>query len=609
MTLGFLMNGITDLARKGRNGDNTLMHVSQDEVAGLNALARSAMGRELTTNPETGLPEAFLFAPFLAPMVAGGLGVGGSALATGLTAGALGATEAAARGMDDPLQRGLYAGLTAGAASGIGNALSGASQAGQAATAAPGAPSLDAAVAGQQAGTLGVSNPTMPTPSSASLTPTSGQLSLTGQTAAPQMAAGPSMSTMSPGGVSSGASMQAPGGSPISGGADFSVNTPAPTTGDFSIGGSQYGDIPQMGEGLKNISNNPAARQQFMQDIKGPAAAGFVGLGGQAQMGVQDDMKARAEEKEAEKQAELKQAQDTIRSNYAAVGRPMPTGFGGGPLFEEFQEGGIVGLRRGGRLAPSRRAGRSDDRDRDMRSTNPGRPGGESGERALTMRTGRPSSHPGRPGGEANERFMTMQGGSRTTTPAGRMGERQGPGSGGIVGGVGANPETQAPAAPPPNPQYDEFMRQLQQGAGNRLASQRSGYTGGYSPAYVPPDRLNQFIEEYEGEGDKKSSAPASVPGGRGDGGGLAQGGYLDGGMLPGDGMSDGIEALIDGEQPAALSSGEFVIPADVVSHLGNGSSDAGAKQLYAMMDRIRRARTGKEEQAPEVKTEKMMPK
>lgn len=593
------MNGITDLAKKGRNGDNTLMHVSHDEVAGLNALARSAMGRELTTNPDTGLPEAFLFAPFLAPMVAGGLGLGGGALATGLTAGALGATEAAARGMDDPLERGLYAGLTAGAASGIGNALTGAGQAGQAATAAPGAPSLDAAVAGQQAGTLGVSNPTMPTPSSASFTPTSGQLSLTGQTAAPQMAAGPSMSTMSPGGVSAGANMQGFGGSSIPSGADFSVNTPTPTTGDFSIGGSQYGDIPQMGEGLKNISNNPAARQQFMQDIKGPATAGAVGLGGQAQMGMRDEMKERAEEKEAEKRAELEQAQNTIRSNYAAVGRPMPTGFGGGPLFEEFQEGGIVGLRRGGRLAPSRRAGRNDDRDRDMRSTNPGRPGGEAGERALTM-----------------------QGGSRTMTPAGRMGERQGPS--GLVGYNTSNVEEQAPAAPaapaapPPNPQYDAFMRQLQQGAGNRLASQRSGYTGGHSPVYVPPNRLNQFIEEFEGDGDKKSSAPASFPGGRGDGGGgaggtagagYAQGGYLDGGMLPGDGMSDGIEALIDGEQPAALSSGEFVIPADVVSHLGNGSSDAGAKQLYAMMDRIRRARTGKEEQAPEVKTEKMMPK
>jgi hypothetical protein len=56
------------------------------------------------------------------------------------------------------------------------------------------------------------------------------------------------------------------------------------------------------------------------------------------------------------------------------------------------------------------------------------------------------------------------------------------------------------------------------------------------------------------------------------------------------------------------LADGEFVIPADVVSHLGNGSTKAGAKKLYAMMDRIRQARTGKTRQAPEVKADKYMP-
>ena len=75
-----------------------------------------------------------------------------------------------------------------------------------------------------------------------------------------------------------------------------------------------------------------------------------------------------------------------------------------------------------------------------------------------------------------------------------------------------------------------------------------------------------------------------------------------------GDGMSDSIPAVIDGKQPARLADGEFVIPADVVSHLGNGSSKAGAKKLYAMMDRVRKARTGKKRQAPEVNMNRMMP-
>lgn len=85
---------------------------------------------------------------------------------------------------------------------------------------------------------------------------------------------------------------------------------------------------------------------------------------------------------------------------------------------------------------------------------------------------------------------------------------------------------------------------------------------------------------------------------------GMAQGGIADAGRyLQGktDGMADEIPSSIDGEQPAALSHGEFVIPADVVSHLGNGNSDAGAQKLYEMMNRIRQARTGTTEQGKEI--------
>jgi len=95
-------------------------------------------------------------------------------------------------------------------------------------------------------------------------------------------------------------------------------------------------------------------------------------------------------------------------------------------------------------------------------------------------------------------------------------------------------------------------------------------------------------------------------------GGGLSHlGGYSDGGRMlkgPGDGMSDNIPAMIGKKQPARLADGEFVVPADVVSHLGNGSTDAGAKRLYAMMDKVRRARTGKKKQAPAVNTRRLMP-
>ena len=84
----------------------------------------------------------------------------------------------------------------------------------------------------------------------------------------------------------------------------------------------------------------------------------------------------------------------------------------------------------------------------------------------------------------------------------------------------------------------------------------------------------------------------------------MAKGGIADAGRyLQGstDGMADEIPSSIDGEQPAALSHGEFVIPADVVSHLGNGNSEAGAEKLYEMMARIREARTGTTEQGKEI--------
>jgi hypothetical protein len=75
-----------------------------------------------------------------------------------------------------------------------------------------------------------------------------------------------------------------------------------------------------------------------------------------------------------------------------------------------------------------------------------------------------------------------------------------------------------------------------------------------------------------------------------------------------GDGMSDSVPATIEGVQEARLANDEFVIPADVVADIGNGSSSSGAKKLYDMMDRIRKARHGTTEQPPEISAEKYMP-
>lgn len=111
---------------------------------------------------------------------------------------------------------------------------------------------------------------------------------------------------------------------------------------------------------------------------------------------------------------------------------------------------------------------------------------------------------------------------------------------------------------------------------------------------------------------DDQTGMPNQTPMQKFEDGGMYS--YAQGGMAPrflsggGDGMSDSIRANIEGSQEARLADGEFVIPADVVSHLGNGSSKAGAKQLYAMMDRVRKARTGNPKQGREIKPTKLMP-
>lgn len=96
------------------------------------------------------------------------------------------------------------------------------------------------------------------------------------------------------------------------------------------------------------------------------------------------------------------------------------------------------------------------------------------------------------------------------------------------------------------------------------------------------------------------------------DGGGISDlGTYSDGGRMlkgRGDGMSDSIPGVIGGKRPARLADGEFVVPADVVSHLGNGSTDAGAKQLYKMMDKVRAARTGTRKQGRQINPRRFMP-
>lgn len=162
------------------------------------------------------------------------------------------------------------------------------------------------------------------------------------------------------------------------------------------------------------------------------------------------------------------------------------------------------------------------------------------------------------------------------------------------------------------------------------IAAGQQGYSQGLERLYQSLGQQPAIQFNTTGT-DTTAGGNSTVSGGTDtSGGGLAYGGsvddlmvgYAEGGDVisegrylrgPGDGMSDDIYAYIEGgmtgeDQPAKLARNEFVIPADVVSDLGNGSSDAGADALYEMMDRVRKARHGTKEQPPAVKPEKVMP-
>lgn len=198
---------------------------------------------------------------------------------------------------------------------------------------------------------------------------------------------------------------------------------------------------------------------------------------------------------------------------------------------------------------------------------------------------------------------------------------QQAPGSG--ITGVQLNPELAANAIPTPAPQAmtgadivkgfqatpaKDLMSQygstaLKTGVGlgtlgmmpnsDGTSTDTTGFGSGTSyrgETYVTPD------------GQRRTRAVALAGGGLAS---MAKGRYLRG---PGDGMSDSIPANIDGVQEARLATSEFVVPADVVSHIGNGSSEAGAKELHQMMDRIRQARTGTKKQGKQINPRKYLP-
>jgi hypothetical protein len=209
---------------------------------------------------------------------------------------------------------------------------------------------------------------------------------------------------------------------------------------------------------------------------------------------------------------------------------------------------------------------------------------------------------------------------------------------GGLAGLLGGGFDPRAIAG---NPQgFEQYMGQMQQreqqmpgstmlaGMGGTAENgfMSPGGRGGYNPFSAKLPELNLIddrTDAQKAEAERFAAANPSVRGLANGGmvpgyalGGLgALGGYSDGGRLlkgPGDGVSDSIPATIGKKQsPARLADGEFVIPARIVSELGNGSTEAGARKLYAMMDRVQKARgktVGKGKVAANSRSDKHLP-
>jgi hypothetical protein len=569
-----LQNTAHYLKTKGRGRDTELVHMTPKEVKGLQALAM-AHGGSLSINPQTGLPEAgfledilpivaaagltYLTAGAAAPALgtAFGLGTTASGIAAGALSGAAISGGMAAIQGKDAGQAALMGGLGGGIAGGLGayadapNLLADISQ--KTATTAgteAGAQLAQSAAEASMASTL---NPAtgLSTPPQFTYSP-SGELIPAGTGAAPVgVGAMPTPMANVPPTVP---------GAPIPG-----STIPGLNTGDVEaqLGGFYGGAAPvNQYANASNAQIQAAIKAQqpatsFYQDqgtlgrmaIQGLPAYGL--MGGQQQTTPEDDYVSPLRRLSPDFRA-----QEPIRPNpYYRAQYPIYGAKGG--IMQSFQSGGPVE--------------RMSMRNTAMDPQGGLYPQGMIDTTQYATPTQRPVSSELMMDAPAYERSnpMLMAAGGPTRLPKGDPGLYR-----------DADPTTRNQDA------FTAAMTRLN-------AIQKKAKIKGLPALKAAAQPLGNVEEAAKG------GVMSSL------------GGYSDGGRMlkgPGDGMSDSIPATIGGKQPARLADGEFVVPADVVSHLGNGSTDAGAKKLYTMMDKIRKARTGKKRQAPAVKTNKYLP-
>jgi hypothetical protein len=545
MSLKTLSKKIQD---SGRGKDSLLVHMSPREVAGLQKLAMSN-GGSLTVNPETGLVEAGFLENIL-PVVA-------AAAATYFTAGAAAPAIAGALGSAG---MGAAAATTAGgilAGAGSGALISGTTAAIQGKDA--GKAALMGGIGGAVSGGLGAYDaaPNLLNAGTAAPVPTEGLTNVASNAAiTPDMASGlTSTDTAQLSQLAAQQSSVVPQNVPMSqmtpeqfaaaGSSRFGAPVGAQ---DLSTGiGAPPASTLQNAAGAAKTLNAPSSYYSGLAPDSYFQKAGIQAL---PVLGLVDD-EQQGVPTTPEEESKLRRISPNFRAQAPIQPNPYYNaqypGFAGGGLMAAYQSGGPVERMSQMNTALNPQGGLY--------------PQGMIDKTQYAVPTQRPTS------------MEVLDAGAQRT----------------FSGGGKAVEKKRADLTPEANlASYDAFRAAL---ANTNNARNRAYMTG----AKMPPSAINTL-----------GGIPTAAKGGLAD-----LGGYSDGGRMlkgPGDGMSDSIPGVIGGKQPARLADGEFVVPADVVSHLGNGSTDAGAKKLYAMMNKIRKARTGKKKQAPAVNASRFLP-
>jgi hypothetical protein len=583
-----LHNTANYLKTKGRGRDTELVHMSPREIKGLQALAL-AHGGSLTVNPETGLVEAGFLERIL-PMVAGAAltftGVG-APLAALMVGGGYGLATGS-------VEKGLMAGLGAYGGAGLAGSLSAmggqaAAQAGQQAavkgfetTAQEAVAQGSQEVAKEAAKTAALEGTTLPANYADLYAKTGGAQEFTKQAAQgflenPNNFPGLTSQTLQ--GYQS--ALNAPGAVPTD-------VIGAAGSAQGAAGATTAGNVAR---GVKEVSTSLPAAGDFIGSNIGTIGSAAIPLLAADQQG------APTGYTEDEYDRYLKGYQ--LGPNYQAYEAPRPN-----PYYrpQYAAQGGIMKLQGGG--GPVERMSMMNTA---MNPQGGMYPQGMIDKTQYATPTQRPVSAElmmDAPAYERSSPMLMAEGGIARYRNKGQVNvlqdyiDRQGqqqmsplPRTSGMPGG-GIYRDTDVDTA-----KKDALTATM-------IRLGKIGKGAGIKASALPKTSI-------KGLGDIRGATPEVEQAAAGGTMRYNLGGYSDGGRMlkgPGDGMSDSIPATIAGKQPARLADGEFVVPADVVSHLGNGSTDAGAKKLYGMMAKIRKARTGKKKQAPAVKANKYMP-